>query len=48
MMTERSLKFHQFQSTPLIRGETISNPLIGAGTLFQSTPLIRGETLAVW
>ena len=34
----------RFQSTPLIRGETIGARLVKLCDLFQSTPLIRGET----
>ena len=36
----------KFQSTPLIRGETINIPA-AAACIFQSTPLIRGETPAI-
>ena len=33
-----------FQSTPLIRGETVGGQIQVEPVLFQSTPLIRGET----
>ena len=36
----------RFQSTPLIRGETVERILDGEDWEFQSTPLIRGETIA--
>ena len=35
-----------FQSTPLMRGETIDELRLSAAGLFQSTPLMRGETKA--
>ena len=34
----------KFQSTPLMRGETIMRTLQPKTSLFQSTPLMRGET----
>ena len=34
----------EFQSTPLMRGETIHNPSCHVHDAFQSTPLMRGET----
>ena len=33
-----------FQSTPLMRGETLSPPYFPPFVVFQSTPLMRGET----
>ena len=37
--------FFLFQSTPLMRGETIGKfNALDDGTKFQSTPLMRGET----
>ena len=38
---------HEFQSTPLIRGETDSMRCFPSPFQFQSTPLIRGETMVV-
>ena len=35
---------HEFQSTPLMRGETCSSVPTSSVELFQSTPLMRGET----
>ena len=35
---------HEFQSAPLMRGETCSSVPTSSVELFQSTPLIRGET----
>ena len=35
----------EFQSTPLMRGETIADGWIIAEKEFQSTPLMRGETM---
>ena len=34
----------EFQSTPLMRGETIRKKELPADAPFQSTPLMRGET----
>ena len=42
---ERSALIPTFQSTPLMRGETLGSKLLIALVQFQSTPLMRGETL---
>ena len=39
-----TLKIGQFQSTPLMRGETSATITASQDMLFQSTPLMRGET----
>ena len=38
------VKIFEFQSTPLMRGETSLSSEVVIHTLFQSTPLMRGET----
>ena len=37
-----------FQSTPLMRGETVPDMCYIAHTQFQSTPLMRGETTTLF
>ena len=44
-MPDAHVSAFKFQSTPLIRGETISPLQNKSLSAFQSTPLIRGETL---